>query len=101
MLLLREGGVRRETWVPPFHPPSDCVCLAGLVSHSFLFISFLNPRAVNTYYVLGTALDLKCAGRTKTRSLSSESSIPPLSPVGGFISTPPFPMVGPQGMPAG
>ena len=79
-------------------PPSilpQTVCLAGLVSHSFLFISFLNPCAVNTYYVLGIALDLK------TGSLSSESSISPLSPVGGFISTPPFPIVGPQGMPAG
>ena len=59
------------------------------------FCSFLNPCAVNTYYVVGTAVDLK------TGSLSSESSISPLSPVGGFISTPPFPLVGPQGMPAG
>lgn len=86
---------------PPFHPPSDCVCLAGFESHSFLFISCLSPRAVSTYYVLGIALDFKRAGKTKTRFLSSESSISPLSPVGGFISTPPFPIVGPQGMPAG
>ena len=65
--------------------------------HAFIFAS----TSLSTYYVLGIALDFKRAGKTKTRFLSSESSISPLSPVGGFISTPPFPIVGPQGLPAG
>lgn len=50
----------------PVSTLSDCVCLAGFESHSFLFISCLSSRAVSTYYVLGIALDFKRAGKTKT-----------------------------------